>query len=71
MFVFGTDRINDDEVGKIVEVDINGKILRYRFDLKEAMDWDEVSEIWGVESHDDLLVDGVWPRGIRWRKLKR
>lgn len=63
MFSFGDSRIGDKEQGKVVDVDRSGRILRYRFDLKEAMSFDEVSNIWNIYE-DDWEV-----KKIKWRKL--
>lgn len=72
LFTFGTDRIARDDVGKVVDVNQDGVVLQYRFDLKEAQDWDEVAEIWGIEDVNDLEYDedGKWPKSIRWKRLK-
>lgn len=63
IFEFGTDRISLDEIGKIVDVTKDGRIMKYRFDLIEAQSWREVKDIW--------RVDEVDCKTIKWRRLDK
>lgn len=63
LFTFKGNRISRDDMGKVVDVDLDGTVLRYRFDLKEAQSWENIKEAWNVKE----------PPGkkIRWRSLKK
>lgn len=69
LFVFGTLRISETEIGKVVDVTRDGVVLKHRPELAKAQDFREIAKKWGVKEPQDLIVEGVWPKKIRWRKI--